>query len=64
MKNDTFKALVDVTLQFKDGFSDESIRLVAAEFAAADPKLAELYTNWCSAYKAMVLHIESKKEVG
>jgi len=64
MKNETFKALVDVTLQFKDGFSDESIRLVATEFAASDPDLARLYTNWCEAYRAMVTHIESKKEVG
>lgn len=63
MKNETFKALVNVTLQFKDGFNDESIRLVAAEFAALDPDLARLYTDWCEAYRAMVNHIESKKEI-
>ena len=63
MKNDTFKALVDVTLQFKDGFSDESISLVASEFAVGDPDLAILYRNWCDSYLRLVAHIESKKEV-
>jgi len=63
MKNETFNALVDVTLQFKDGFNDESIRMVATEFAAVDPDLSRLYTAWCDSYKAMVKHIESKKEI-
>lgn len=64
MKNETLNAFMDVTMQFKDGFSDEYIRLVASEFATSDPKLAQLYTNCCDAYRAMVSHIESKKEIG